>query len=87
MKRASGMIKNSIKQYKLITPTFHKVVNIMNEHGCMYDGSIDHVAFRSFKSNGGIGNISNVLLEDKEYEERDKYNFPEKHSAYCYCRH
>ena len=75
----ANFIKNSIEQYKLITPTFHKIIKIMKDADCGYDGSIDHVAFRSFKSNGGIGNISRLLVKDGEYQERDKFVFPEKY--------
>ena len=74
-----SIISNSIRQYKLVTPTFYKILDLMEKSGCKYDGSIDHIAFRSFKSNKGIDNIRKVLLDNDEYTERDEFEFPEKH--------
>jgi len=79
LRNALSVINNSIRQYKIITPTLYHMIGIMDIAGCNYDGSIDHIAFRSFKSNGGIYNISEVLLKDGYFIERDTYEFPEKH--------
>lgn len=79
LNNVKNVIKNAIQHYKSLTPSFYQIVKIMKTNGCGYDGSVDHVAFRSFKSNGGINNISKVLLENGDYRERDEYEFPEKH--------
>ncbi len=79
LSKTVNIIDRSLVHYKYITKTYQKIVNIMDNNMCKYDNSIDHIAFRSLSSNGGIDNIKSVLLEDGLYQQKDNYEFPEKY--------
>jgi len=64
----------NIKLYRRITPSLKKIESMFKLHPNSY--TADHVAFRTFKSCGGINIFHNLLKT--EYTQMDKYIFPSK---------
>lgn len=66
-------LKKALALYEATTPSLRRLEQIF---GLTSGYPIDHVAFRTFKSSGGIASISQCMAN--EYAERDSYTFPEK---------
>lgn len=76
-------MKKALDLYRSVTPSLIKLETMFGLHPPY---PIDHVAFRSFKSMGGIESIAESL--GSEYVERDSYVFPEKNlTAKWYAPH
>ena len=80
-----NFLKNASDQYRLVTPSYDKIQSLLYEKVCFEEEcnlendlkDIDHIAFRTFQSDGGIQKVQNIL--EDAYEERDSYDFTEKH--------
>ena len=90
MKRAfPAFLRAGLQHYKQLTPSWNEVNQLLHtqdekiddQHDPCIDHAdqhIDHVAWRSFQSHGGI-DLAARVIEREGYQEQDHYEFPAMH--------
>jgi hypothetical protein len=70
----ANTILKSLSLFRATNPSLERIETLLRLKPSDYIP--DHVAFRTFSSNGGINRISRFLAQD--YKEMDRYEFPTK---------
>lgn len=77
-------IASALKHYKSLTPSYHRIQ--MLHRGML---TTDHIALRTFQSEGGIQFVKNALIENDVYKSGGTLEIPQKHlhAEWFYTRH